>query len=477
MANFKNFGFEAESVGGWVKGGGTWDGGAAPAPADYLPGGSSADIGWAEVSVTSAGTDRNTDGRLSTVYDGAHAAVVNMRVANYSVSVLSQHVTDYQGAKLSFAFAGLLEKSHDTGEADGFAITVTDTTTGATVYQVAYDAGAVRGGGFTLSSAGWYYQAWQTVRIDTSALKGHDFTIDVIAYDCSLGGHAGYVYFDGFDPPAGKVAGTVFHDFDANGADDRGEPALAGWTVYADANGDGMRNAGEESALTDDRGRYLIDGVEAGEATIRVDAPTGTWEHWLAAPVTVTVVENAITRDVALAVTGGATPGDDTLAGTKAAETIDGGAGADLIRSGGGADVVTGAAGDDTLRGYDGDDVLDGGTGCDRIAGGEGDDTIDGGAGDDALVGRLGADLFVFGDAFGRDIVRDFSHAEGDRLQFAVAGVDDLSDLVLTQRGQNTVITLAAGGTDTVTLHGVLASGLTADDFVFGPAPSELVLA
>ena len=280
MAYFKNFGFEDGTIGDWVEGGGLWKGGDAPRPVQYLPGGGRYDISQAEVAITSSKLDLRTDNHLNTVFDGVHSAMINSADSDYSVSVLSQQIDDFSGTSISFAYAAVLEQSHDTGQADGFSITLTDDTTGAVLFTVAYNSASAQGT-FTLSSAGWYYQDWQTVTIDGSTLKGHHLTLDVLAYDCSQGGHAGYVYFDGFDLATGKVAGNVFHDYDASGMRDAKEPDLAGWTVYVDADRDGVRDAGEVSAVTDGRGHYLLAGVAAGDATIRVDAPEGTWEAWM----------------------------------------------------------------------------------------------------------------------------------------------------------------------------------------------------
>lgn len=110
-----------------------------------------------------------------------------------------------------------------------------------------------------------------------------------------------------------------------------------------------------------------------------------------------------------------ATPFDDTLPGTAAAETIDGLAGADsiagfggndLLLGGDGADTLRGAAGAGTLDGGEGDDVIFagdgawlilGGNGADTIIGAGGDDTILGGDGDDLLIGNGGADSILGG--------------------------------------------------------------------------------
>jgi serralysin len=96
--------------------------------------------------------------------------------------------------------------------------------------------------------------------------------------------------------------------------------------------------------------------------------------------------------------------------------------------------VLTGASGNDKLTGGTGDDKLTGKAGADKLYGGSGDDTLDGGkgkdqlqggTGKDVLVGGSGADDFVFksiaeaGKGGGRDVIRDFSHAQGDDIHLS----------------------------------------------------------
>jgi hypothetical protein len=90
---------------------------------------------------------------------------------------------------------------------------------------------------------------------------------------------------------------------------------------------------------------------------------------------------------------------DDTLTGTA------------------GNNLMFGLAGDDKLDGGAGDDTLLGGSGNDTLLGGDGDDTLMGGTGNDVLTGGKGADTFVWkaGDV-GKDVIKDFSVAEGDRI-------------------------------------------------------------
>ncbi len=71
------------------------------------------------------------------------------------------------------------------------------------------------------------------------------------------------------------ITGTVFIDTNANGVDDAGEPGLAGWTVYLDANGDHRRTAGETFTVTDAKGKYAMLGVAAGNTNVAVEMQAG----------------------------------------------------------------------------------------------------------------------------------------------------------------------------------------------------------
>ena len=115
--------------------------------------------------------------------------------------------------------------------------------------------------------------------------------------------------------------------------------------------------------------------------------------------------------------------------------TFTGGAGNDLISFAGstGSIYATGGAGNDTITG---------GSGNDTILGGAGIDTLNGGAGADTLTGNAGADIFVFGTgaafattvlalaettagaivAGGVEVITDFTIAQNDVLNFALAG-------------------------------------------------------
>ena len=134
-------------------------------------------------------------------------------------------------------------------------------------------------------------------------------------------------------------------------------------------------------------------------------------------------------------------------------------------------DVVTGTAtgpamGNDTLNGGNRNDAILGLAGNDTLNGDNGNDVLDGGGGDDMLTGGKGPDQFVFHAGFGDDTITDLGN--GDRIQFdsevfaSPQAVLDASEPA-GPNGEDTVIT---AGMNTVTLLGVQASSLQADDFL-----------
>jgi hypothetical protein len=61
-----------------------------------------------------------------------------------------------------------------------------------------------------------------------------------------------------------EKSGTKFHDLNANGVWDDGEPGLEGWTMFVDYDGSGTKDAGEPYDVTDANGDYTITGIKPG---------------------------------------------------------------------------------------------------------------------------------------------------------------------------------------------------------------------
>jgi protocatechuate 3,4-dioxygenase beta subunit len=64
-------------------------------------------------------------------------------------------------------------------------------------------------------------------------------------------------------------SGMKFHDLDADGVKDAGEPGLENWRIYVDYDGDNAYDAGEPTDLTDATGAYLITGINPGTYDVR----------------------------------------------------------------------------------------------------------------------------------------------------------------------------------------------------------------
>ena len=93
-------------------------------------------------------------------------------------------------------------------------------------------------------------------------------------------------------------------------------------------------------------------------------------------------------------------------------------------------------------------------------------------SGNDTLTGSSAADLFVFSNPIGHDALYSFDTAS-DRIDLiGYTGISGFTDVQshLTEDGDgNAVITLGDG--ESITLHGVHATSLTADNFEFDQAP------
>lgn len=118
----------------------------------------------------------------------------------------------------------------------------------------------------------------------------------------------------------------------------------------------------------------------------------------------------------------------DTIYGTTGTDDIRGFGQGDLLYGGDAGDSLYGGEGQDVLFGNTGNDRLNGGEGFDRLFGGPGDDILIGGNGGDWLSGGTGADRFIISAGHAgsrpedRDLIRDFSSAEGDRID--LTGID-----------------------------------------------------
>ena len=123
---------------------------------------------------------------------------------------------------------------------------------------------------------------------------------------------------------------------------------------------------------------------------------------------------------------------------------------------------MTTTAGDDLLTGSSFDDILNAYLG---------NDTLFGLGGNDRLTGGGGADTFVFGANQGRDVITDFSTAQGDHIRITsgtngITTAEQALTHILTDASGNALLDLGNG--NTVTLLGIAPANLHVGDFLIG---------
>src|SRR5579871_549077 len=103
--------------------------------------------------------------------------------------------------------------------------------------------------------------------------SGDGGTPDIIAKLDRLGvSFAGAIHgseVPGFAFDSGTVRGQVFLDYNGNGQVDKGEPGLAGQTIYLDLKNTGQWDPNDPTTTTDQNGFYQFTGLAAGTYTVR----------------------------------------------------------------------------------------------------------------------------------------------------------------------------------------------------------------
>jgi subtilisin-like proprotein convertase family protein len=95
------------------------------------------------------------------------------------------------------------------------------------------------------------------------------------ALDGDGDGLAGGDFVRTFRVAVPSIQGRVYEDADVNLLFDGGDPRLGGWTVYLDANNNGVLDAGETSVVSDAAGAYDFLDLKAGAYTVRRVTPAG----------------------------------------------------------------------------------------------------------------------------------------------------------------------------------------------------------
>jgi len=76
----------------------------------------------------------------------------------------------------------------------------------------------------------------------------------------------------------GTINGRKVHDLNGSSSIDAGEPGLAGWTIFLDANGNGTLDGGERSTVTDANGNYTFNNLLPGLYSVREVLQVG-WQQ------------------------------------------------------------------------------------------------------------------------------------------------------------------------------------------------------
>jgi hypothetical protein len=94
-----------------------------------------------------------------------------------------------------------------------------------------------------------------------------------------------------------SISGSVFKDTNGNGIRDGSETGLSSWTIYIDADNDGIKDAGEVSTTSDANGNWSFNNLQTGNYTIRIvqkkkftltTPPGGAFTHTLFSGTTIT---------------------------------------------------------------------------------------------------------------------------------------------------------------------------------------------
>jgi hypothetical protein len=90
----------------------------------------------------------------------------------------------------------------------------------------------------------------------------------------------------------GSISGVKFNDLNSNATLDTGEPTLAGWTIFIDANNNGILEATEPTTVTNATGAYAFTNLTAANYTVREVQQAG-WKQTTPNPGPVSVTGGA----------------------------------------------------------------------------------------------------------------------------------------------------------------------------------------
>ncbi len=76
-----------------------------------------------------------------------------------------------------------------------------------------------------------------------------------------------------------EIAGVVWHDADADGVRDEDEETIAAMVVFLDENEDGVRDSTEVTAVTNEDGQYIFEGLDANRSYTVTQELTIGWTN------------------------------------------------------------------------------------------------------------------------------------------------------------------------------------------------------
>ena len=208
LAIFQNGGFEQNSYASWTLGGGTNSGLSGSAPftgANIVVNGNSP----GPASIVGGGTDPRApqlvlprlDQRSAKLNDEGGGSLVTTLKQVGTLTNADVDPTDSQ-LHIRFSFAPVLEDpGHSAQNQPFFYVALKNLTTNAFEYERFAFSGQAGVNFLSDGLAGWKYLPFENVDVvlPTTAIGQQ---IELIAADCSLGAHGGYVYLDGFGSAA-----------------------------------------------------------------------------------------------------------------------------------------------------------------------------------------------------------------------------------------------------------------------------------
>ena len=187
---FENNGFETGDDTGWSHETHTWQN---PTAGSFAP---------EKSQIVSSGADELIP-LIQKVYHGNYAFRVNDFLGRYHISSVSQSgtVPTMTNPTLEFYWAAVLQDPQHPPDVQPYIeLEVVNETSGNTLYyRHFYSNDPSYSGWINSGLVGWKGIPWQKVIVNLGDSIGDMVRLKVIAADCGLGGHGGYVYIDGLD--------------------------------------------------------------------------------------------------------------------------------------------------------------------------------------------------------------------------------------------------------------------------------------